>query len=158
MEAADKRLHVKIVLDFSRTSFQAKAIHQIPAMMILEYLLLQFAVTQMVHEIPAEDARFASLVQFRESFEKLFEVPEIRRVCFENLVAFNVINGGYCRIHSLVGFPLPVRRRSDGEKGITLLDFDQHTLFAKGPKHIRPRKRRFRHNSLIATSAYEPAT
>ena len=35
-------------------------------------------------EIPADDARFASLTQFRESCEALFELPEIRRVCFES--------------------------------------------------------------------------
>ena len=59
--------------------------------------------------IPADDSRFASLIQFRDSSEALFEIPEIRRACFENLVAFNAINGKFCRMHSQVGIPLPVR-------------------------------------------------
>ena len=88
----------------------------------------------------------------------LFEVPEIRRACFENRVAFNAINGEYCRMNSQVGLPLPVREQLEGERGNTLLEFDQHKSFKKLPKHSRPRESRFRHHSLAATTAYEPAT
>ena len=61
--------------------------------------------------------------QFRESCEALFEVPEIRRACFENMVAFNAINGEFCRIHSPVGIPLPVKGHLDGEEGTKPLRF-----------------------------------
>ena len=107
-------------------------------------------------EIPADDSRFASLIQFRDSSEALFEIPEIRRACFENLVAFNAINGKFCRMHSQVGIPLPVRAHLDGEEGTKLLRFEQHSSFVdKLPRHDRAKKPRFRHNSLVATTAYE---
>ena len=109
--------------------------------------------------IPADDSRFASLIQFRDSSEALFEIPEIRRACFENLVAFNAINGKFCRMHSQVGIPLPVRSHLEGEKSSELLSFDQHSSFVdKLPRHDRAKKPRFRHNSLEATTAYELAT
>lgn len=109
-------------------------------------------------EIPADDARFASLTQFRESCEALFEVPEIRRACFENQVAFIAINGEFCRMHNQVGIPLPVRAQLDGEEGTKLLRFHQHSSFAKLPRHARPKEPRFRHNSLVATTAHEEAS
>ena len=110
-------------------------------------------------EVPADDSRFASLIQFRGSSEALFEIPEIRRACFENLVAFNAINGKFCRMHSQVGIPLPVRTQLEGEAGAELLRFDQLSSFAdKLPRHDRAKKPRFRHNSLEATTAYEAAS
>ena len=104
-------------------------------------------------EIPAVDSRFASLIQFRDSSEALFETPEIRRARFENLVAFNAINGKFCRMHRQVGIPLPVRAHLEGEEGTKLLRFKQHSSFVdKLPRHDRAKNLRFRHNSLVATS------
>eukprot|EP00944_MAST-04C_sp_MAST-4C-sp1_P014933 g14933.t1 len=82
-------------------------------------------------DIPAEDVRFASLTEFRDSCEMLFEIPEIRRACFENRVAFNAINGENYRLHSQIGLPLPVREQLDGEKGVAFLNFEQLTSFVK---------------------------
>ena len=59
------------------------------------------------YEIPRDDARFASLTEFRDSCEMLFEIPEIRRSALRNRVAFNAINGE----HNQVGLPLPVREQ-----------------------------------------------
>ena len=106
-------------------------------------------------EIPVDDAIFASLAQFRESCEKLFEVPKIRRVCFESQVAFKAINGEICRMHNQAGIPLPVRAQLDGEKGTEPLRFNQHSSFAMLTRHTRGKESRFRHNSLVATTAYE---
>ena len=110
------------------------------------------------NDIPSDDARFASLNQLRESCEALFEVPEIRRACFENQVAYNVINGESCRMHSQVGIPLPVRDQLAAEDGCQLLSFHQHSAFLPLPKHDRNEGQRFRHNSLPVTTAYADAS
>lgn len=61
-------------------------------------------------EIPAEVIRYASFIEFRgDSCEMSFETLEIRRVSCENQIAFNAINGEYCRMHSQVGIPLTLR-------------------------------------------------
>ena len=109
-------------------------------------------------EIPSDDTRFASLNQLRESCEALFEVPEIRRACFENQVAYNAINGESCRMHSQVGIPLPVRDQLVAEDGCQLLNFHQHSSFLPLPKHDRNESQRFRHNSLPVTTAYAEAS
>ena len=86
-------------------------------------------------------------------------LPTSRSRKFEGrALAFNAINGEYCRMNSQVGLPLPVREQLEGERGNTLLDFDQHKSFKKLPRHSRPMESRFRHHSLAATTAYEPAT
>ena len=61
-------------------------------------------------------------------------------------------------MHNQAGIPLPVRAQLDGEKGTEPLRFNQHSSFAMLTRHTRGKESRFRHNSLIATSAYEPAT
>ena len=58
-------------------------------------------------------------------------------------------------MHSQVGIPLPVQAQLDGEEGTKLLRFHQHSSFPKLPTHVRPKGPRFRHNSLVARSAYE---
>ena len=72
-------------------------------------------------------------------------------------MAYNAINGKLCRTHSQVGIPLPVRAQLNEEEGTKLLRFEQHSSFVdKLPKHDRDKKKpRFRHNSLVATTAYE---
>ena len=71
-------------------------------------------------EFPMEDTRFASFSEFRDSSQMLFEIPEIRRACFENQVAFNAINGEHCHMHSKVGIPLPVREQLEGANRVAL--------------------------------------
>ena len=112
----------------------------------------------MFNEIPAKDPRFASLIELRDSSQMLFEIPEIRRACYENQVAFNAINGEHCRMHSELGIPLPVREELEGVRRVALLGFNQHRDFKKLLKYKKPSEGRFRHNGLPATSAYEPAT
>jgi len=57
------------------------------------------------------DLRIKSFESFKNSCRRLFQVPEVRRACFESQVAYNAINGAYCYIHPKLGIPLPSRRQ-----------------------------------------------
>ena len=84
--------------------------------------------------------------------QKIFQVREIRRACFESTLAYNAINGAYCNIHQNLGIPMPNRTQLNATN---LWNNDQHRTCVNVPTTQRDDRQNLAHKTFKTTTAYE---
>ena len=97
------------------------------------------------------DKAIKSFTSFQDACKRLFQVPEIRRACFESPLAYNAINGAHCYIHQNLGIPLPNRAQLNSTN---LWINSQHRAYVEVPKHQRDDRQNLAHKVFKKTTGY----
>jgi hypothetical protein len=98
------------------------------------------------------DPKIKSFGAFRDACKRLFQIPEIRRACFEAPLAYHAINGKKCYIHQKLAIPLPSRSSLHGNE---LWNNLQHRNFETLPTNKRDDALHFAHSNFKKSTAYD---